>query len=181
MEFIVAVGTIVAGVCFAAATVSFLLWLKMKTPVARSRLVKTNLRQRLRFGTTTMLAMMAVVALAVVLFRETKRTFLEGTWHGDVKHGGPQFADSSLLIHYDRMTLVEHEQAKTFRFEFPKRFRAEEIDLHGPDGLQLGLFSASERQLQLQIAAPGEPRPLQARPAASSSGSHFYLFGRGPP
>ncbi len=162
-----------AKIAFTAAFVWFVLWIRRRTPVIQQRPGGADVRRWFRFRTTGLLVAMAVVAVAAMLLRESRRTFLEGTWHGF----RPQFSNCSMLVHYGRLTIFENGQAKTFRMEFPSRFKAEEIDLYGPDGLQLGMFGGGDRQFQLQVAEPGEPRPPMPGPSVKGK-SRFYVFER---
>lgn len=165
--------SLTAKIALAAAMVWFVLWIRRRTPVARRPSGSANVRRWFRFRTTGLLLVMVVVAVVAMLVRESRRTFLEGTWHGFK----PQFSNCSMLVHYDRLTLFENGQATTFTMKFPCRFKAEEIDLYGPDGLQLGMFAVADRQFQLEVADPGEPRPQGPSPSVTGK-SQFYVFER---
>jgi hypothetical protein len=162
-----------AKIAFAAAFVWLVLWLRRRTPVVRRTSGGPDVRRWFRFRTSGLLIAMAIVAVAALLVRENQRTFLEGSWQGFK----PQSADCSMLVHYDRLTIFENGQAKTFRMEFPRHFKAEEIDLYGPDGLQLGMYAGGDWQFELQLAEPGEPRPTNFS-AATGGKSRFYVFKR---
>jgi hypothetical protein len=167
--------SLTAKIALAAAMVWFVLWLRRRTPVARRPSGSADVRRWFRFRTTGLLLAMVVVAVVAMLLRESRWTFLEGTWHGFK----PQFSNCSMLVHYDRLTLFENGQATTFTMKFPSRFKAEEIDLYGPDGLQLGMFGGGDRQFELQVAEPGEPRPPMPGPSVGGK-SRFFVFERDP-
>jgi hypothetical protein len=103
------------------------------------------------------------------------RAPLEGAWHG----AGPT-PDCGLIVHYNRLTLVDHGQSKAFRCEFPHHFRAEEIDLYGPNGVQFGIYSGGDRQIEFELANPGEPRPKGMWPSSVGPKAQWFLFEREP-
>ena len=58
------------------------------------------------------------------------------------------------------------------------RRHAQEIDLHGPNGVQLGMYSVGDRSLELEFANPRAPRTKGGGPSSIGPQDHWYHFKR---